>query len=55
MQLVNECFNSVKEDYFKFLNKEKILGKSKAVKIKNLKKVYIPVSFWIENEYKKKR
>ena len=54
MQLVNECFNSVKEEYFKFLNKEKILGKSKAVKIKNLKKVYIPVSFWIENEYKKK-
>ena len=54
MQLDNECFNSVKEDYFKFLNKEKILGKSKAVKIKNLKKVYIPVSFWIENEYKKK-
>ena len=54
MQLVNECFNSVKEEYFKFLNKEKILGKSKAVKIKNLKRVYIPVSFWIENEYKKK-
>ena len=54
MQLVNECFNSVKEDYFKFLNKEKILGKSKADKIKNLKRVYIPVSFWIENEYKKK-
>jgi len=54
MQLTNECFNSVKKDYFKFLNKEKILSKSKAVKIKNLKRVYIPVSFWIENEYQKK-
>tara|TARA_B100000029_G_scaffold78646_1_gene70123 strand:+ start:93 stop:1016 length:924 start_codon:yes stop_codon:yes gene_type:complete len=54
MQLVNECFDSVKKDYLKFLNKEKILGKSKAVKIESLKRIYIPVSFWIENEYKKK-
>ena len=54
MRSVNECFNNVKEDYFKYLNKEKILGKSKAEKIKSLKKIYIPISFWIENEYKKK-
>ena len=54
MRSVNECFDNVKEDYFKFLNKEKILGKSKAKKIKNLKKIYIPISFWIENKYKKK-
>ena len=54
MRSVNECFDNVKEDYFKFLNKEKILGKSKAEKIKNLKKIYIPISFWIENKYKKK-
>jgi len=54
MRSVNECFNNVKEDYFKFLNKEKILGKSKAEKIKSLKKIYIPISFWIENKYKKK-
>jgi len=54
MRLVNECFDSVKKDYFKFLNKEKISGKSKAEKIKSLKKVYIPISFWIENKYKKK-
>ena len=39
MRSVNECFNNVKEDYFKFLNKEKILGKSDAEKIKNLKKI----------------
>ena len=54
MRSVNECFDNVKEDYFKFLNNEKILGKSKAEKIKTLKKIYIPISFWIENKYKKK-
>jgi len=54
MRSVNECFDNVKEDYFKFLNKEKILGKSKAEKIKSLKKIYIPISFWIENKYRKK-
>ena len=54
MRSVNECFDNVKEDYLKFLNKEKILGKSKAEKIKSLKKIYIPISFWIENKYKKK-
>jgi D-glycerate 3-kinase len=54
MQLVNECFNKVKKDYLGFLNKEKIFNKSKATKIKNLKKIYIPMSIWINNEYKKK-
>ena len=55
MQSVNECFDNVKEDYLKFLNKEKIFGKSKAEKITSLKKIYIPISFWIENKYKKKK
>ena len=41
MQEVNECFKNVKKGYLKFLDKEKILGKSKE-KIKILKKVYIP-------------
>jgi len=54
MRSVNECFDNVKEDYFKFLNKEKIFGKSKAEKIKRLKKIYIPISFWTENKYIKK-
>ena len=54
MRSVNECFDNVKEDYLKFLDKEKILGKSDAEKIKILKKIYIPISFWIENKYKKK-
>ena len=55
MQSVNDCFDHVKDDYFKLLNKEKILGKSKAEKIKSLKNFYIPISFWIENKYKKKK
>ena len=54
MQYVNECFNKVKKDYFKFLKKEKIFNESKANKIRKLKKIYIPMSFWIENKYKKK-
>ena len=54
MQSVNECFKNVKEDYLNFLNKEKIFGKSKSEKIKSLKNIYIPISFWIENKYKKK-
>lgn len=55
MQSPNECFDSVKKDYLKFLNKERIFGKSKENKIKNLKKFYIPISFWINNKYKQKR
>ena len=54
MNKTESCFLKVKNDYLKFLNKEKIFDKSKAVKIKNLKKTYIPMSFWIENKYKKK-
>ena len=54
MRLVNECFDSVKKDYLKFLNKEKISGKLKVEKIKSLKKFYIPISFWIENKYRQK-
>ena len=54
MRSVNECFDNVKEDYFKFLNKEKIFNKSKRIKISSLKKSYIPMSFWIENKYKEK-
>ena len=38
MRLVDECFNTVKKDYIEFLDKEKITGKSKAEKIKSLKK-----------------
>ena len=54
MRLFDECFNTVKKDYIEFLNKEKITEKSKEKKIKSLKKIYIHLSFWIENKYKKK-
>ena len=54
MQLSNKCFDKVKKDYLKFLNKEKIFNKSNTIKIKNLKNFYIPMSIWIDNKYKKK-
>jgi len=55
MKKTEDCFLTVKNDYLKFLRKEKIFDKSKKAKIKSLKKAYIPMSFWIENKYKKKR
>ena len=54
MQLVNECYHKVKRDYLIFLKKEKISVKSKKKSIKNLKSFFIPISFWIEEKYKKK-
>ena len=54
MKKTKDCFLKVKNDYLKFLNKEKIFNKSTADKITSLKKTYIPISFWIENKYKKK-
>ena len=55
MESTNECFERVKEKYFIFLNKEKIYKKSIARHIKNLKNIYIPVAFWINSKFKKKR
>ena len=54
MKKTEDCFLTVKNDYLKFLRKEKIFDKSKTTKIKSLKKAYIPMSFWIENKYKEK-
>ena len=54
MKEKEDCFLKVKKDYLKFLNKEKIFDKSKVAKIESLKKIYIPMSFWIEKKYKKK-
>ena len=54
MKKTEDCFLKVKNDYLKFLSNEKIFDKSKVAKIKSLKKTYIPMSFWIENKYKKK-
>tara|TARA_Y100000590_G_scaffold183021_1_gene208524 strand:- start:1994 stop:2914 length:921 start_codon:yes stop_codon:yes gene_type:complete len=54
MKRAEECFLKVKKDYLNFLKKEKIFDKSISKKISNLKNFYIPMSFWIENKYKKK-
>ena len=54
MKETEECFFKVKNDYLNFLSKEKIFGKSAASKISSLKKIYIPISFWIEKKYKAK-
>ncbi len=54
MKETEVCFLKVKKDYLKFLSKERIFEKSKAAKIESLKKIYIPISFWIEKKYKKK-
>jgi len=49
-----DCFLKVKKDYLKFLSKEKIFDQSVATKIASLRRIYIPMSFWIDNKYKKK-
>ena len=54
MKEKEDCFLKVKKDYLRFLNKEKIFNKSKATKIESLKRIYIPMSFWIEKKYRKK-
>ena len=54
MKKTEVCFLKVKKDYLKFLKKEKIFDKSYSDKIKSLKKIYIPISFWIEKKYIKK-
>ena len=54
MKEAEDCFLKVKNDYLNFLSKEKIFNQSKAVKIKSLKRIYIPISFWMEDKYKKK-
>ena len=53
MKSAEDCFLKVKRDYLKYLSREKVF-QSKNNKIKSLKKIYIPISFWIENKYKNK-
>ena len=54
MKETEDCFLKVKSDYLKYLSKQKIFNKSKKSKIKILKQTFIPMSYWIENKYKKK-
>ena len=55
MKKTEDCFFKVKNYYLKFLKKEKIYNSLVFDKISNLKNIYIPLSFWIEREYQKKR
>ena len=52
MKSTDKCFEKIKKDYLKYLNKEKIYKKSM---LGNLKKIYIPIAFWINNKFKKKK
>ncbi len=55
MQSSIECFDNIKKDYLKFLNKEKIYNKKSIfMHIKNLKNIYIPIAFWIDKKYREK-
>ncbi len=51
---IEDCFLRIKKDYSRFLKKEKIFDKSKATQITNLKRIYIPLSFWIDNKFRRK-
>ena len=51
---IADCFLRVKKDYLKFLSKEKIFDQSAETKIAHLRRIYIPMSFWIDKKYKKK-
>ena len=54
MKKTEDCFLKVKKDYLNFLKREKIFEESTEKKIFNLKKIYIPMSFWIDRKYKEK-
>jgi len=54
MKKTEDCFLKVKKDYLRFLSKEKIFDQSTESKMLSLRRIYIPISFWIENKYKEK-
>jgi len=47
MQEVNDCFNKVKKDYFKFISSQETKKDKFKNKDKMIKSFLIPVSFWI--------
>ena len=55
MESSRECFDKVKRDYLKFLKKENIYKKSISAHIKNLKRIYIPIAFWINKKCGEKK
>ncbi len=54
MNNIQNCFLKTRKNYLKFLKREKIFKKSQKYQMKSLKKIYIPLSFWIEKQYTKK-
>ena len=55
MQEVNDCFNKVKKDYFKFISSQETKKDKFKNKDKMIKSFLIPVSFWIAKKANKKK
>ena len=55
MQEVNDCFNKVKKNYFKFISSQETKKDKFKNKEKMIKSFLIPVSFWISKRINKKR
>ena len=55
MQEVNDCFNKVKKDYFKFISSQETKRDKFKNKDKMIKSFLIPVSFWIAKKVNKKK
>jgi len=54
MQQVNDCFDKIKKDYFKFISSQEIKRDKFKNKNKMIKSFLIPVSFWIAKKANKK-
>ncbi|MDB9986821.1 uridine kinase [Candidatus Pelagibacter sp.] len=55
MQEVNDCFNKIKKDYFKFISSQETKKDKFKNKDKMIKSFLIPVSFWISKRVNKKK
>ena len=55
MQEINDCFNKVKKDCFKFISSQETKKDKFKNKDKMIKFFLIPVSFWIEKRVNKKK
>ena len=55
MQAVNDCFQKVKKDCFKFISSQETKKDKFKNKDKMIKSFLIPVSFWIVKRINKKK
>ena len=55
MQKVNECFNRVKKDCFKFISSQETKTDKFKNKEKMIKSFLIPISFWISKKTNRKK